>query len=334
MAEIHTYTVELSGNGLAFRIGLVPKRIWRYVETECGGSAYTYWKRWGDDLPKTMQLWKGDGSSDALDQLLGDDWKYRDRFLAKIDACIPDGSWISVSDEDGNSVYEADFHEDAYGEVFFDEAGNVPKIVHSEAKFPQSERRGNFLFCLATLYRGTWAKCEFEASQFDPSKLAIGLCTILCDPYGEGVTYIDNIEYDGDSIGDVIDNEWQDVDWKDDGSLEFYDATPPDVEKLVKLEGSQLAGLLARQPEFADKCRWSKLNGVDWVCLLAKQPQFAAKCRWKKLDGYDWAQLLRWHPQFADKCDWAKLEDENWSSLLEKQPQFANKRGKRPPRAN
>ncbi len=297
----HIYRIELSGSGLAIRIGKVPKRIWQYVETECDGSAYSYRQKWGNDLPKNMQLWKGDSSSDALDQVLWDDWKYRGRFLAKIDACIPDGAWISVSDEDGHSVFEAGLDEDAYGEVSFDETGKMPKIVHSEATFPQSKHGDNYLFCLTTLYRGTWAQYEVEASQFDPSKLVIGLTTLLCDPYGNGVTYIGDIDYDGDS-GDIIDNEWLDVMCKDEGMLQFYDATPPDDGKLAELNGSQWAGLLARQPQFADKCgEWAKFEGRDWASLLAKQPQFADKCKWSKLDDRGWNYLLKRQPQFADK---------------------------------
>ena len=299
--EKHTYTVELYGNGLAIRIGKVPKRIWQYVETECDGSAYTYRQKWGNDLPKNMQLWKGDSSVAALDQALWNDWKYRNRFLAKIDACIPDGCWISVSDEDGNSVYGSGLDEDTYGEFSFDEAGKMPKIVHSEETFPQSKHGDNFLFSLNTLYSGTWAKCKFEACKFDPSKLTIGLSTLLCDPYGNGVTYMESMEYDGDAVS-LLDNEWQEVDWKDDGMLEFYDAALPGDGEMAKLYGDQWAGLLARQPQFADKCDWSKLS-----------------CR-------DWANLLKRQPQFADKCDWSKLTEENWASLLKEQPQLAKYR--------
>ena len=114
--------------------------------------------------------------------------------------------------------------------------------------------------------------------------------------------------------------------------------------------------LLQVQPQFADKCDWSKLRGVDWSDLLMEQPQFADKCDWSKLrvvdwigtgpepglltvqprfadkfdkwgavDGYGWLFLLQAQPQFADKCDWAKLDGENWIYLLVAQPQLADR---------
>ncbi len=49
------------------------------------------------------------------------------------------------------------------------------------------------------------------------------------------------------------------------------------IGRMVKLTGGQLAGLLAREPQFADKCDWAKLKDEDWAKLLAKQPQFADK---------------------------------------------------------
>ena len=76
---------------------------------------------------------------------------------------------------------------------------------------------------------------------------------------------------------DLENNVGLDVEYKDYGSLEFYDARPPDDGKIAKLNGSQFAGLLARQPQFADKCDWTKLGGGDWAILLEKQPQFRSR---------------------------------------------------------
>lgn len=118
--------------------------------------------------------------------------------------------------------------------------------------------------------------------------------------------------------------------------------------------GTAWVAFLSEQPQFADKCDWSRLNGWCWATLLSKRPQFANKCDWSKLDGGDWASLLAKQPQFADKCDWEKLyscspeivpyrwqdeiswEDDPdftldqyqlfcWASLLATQPQFACK---------
>ena len=97
--------------------------------------------------------------------------------------------------------------------------------------------------------------------------------------------------------------------------------------------------LLVVQPQFADKCDFSRMSGRDWAILLSRQPQFAGKCDWDKLDGWNWAMLLSLQPQFSDKCAWDKLystrtgivekfEDRYctcWGQLLRNQPQFENK---------
>ena len=61
-------------------------------------------------------------------------------------------------------------------------------------------------------------------------------------------------------------------------------------DKIVKLEISQLhaelaACVLESHPELAVKYdRWNEFDSDAWSRLLAKQPQFADKCDWSKLD--------------------------------------------------
>ena len=64
-----------------------------------------------------------------------------------------------------------------------------------------------------------------------------------------------------------------------------------------------VVSLLEEDPEFADKCDWSKLDGSDWVSLLEEKPEFADKCDWTKLFKDDWERLFEKRPEFADKCD-------------------------------
>lgn len=42
-------------------------------------------------------------------------------------------------------------------------------------------------------------------------------------------------------------------------------------------DGSFCAELLTKVPAFSDRCPWKKLNGADWAGLLKKQPQFAER---------------------------------------------------------
>ena len=103
-------------------------------------------------------------------------------------------------------------------------------------------------------------------------------------------------------------------------------------DKMLELEISQLHAELAEcvlesHPELAVKYdRWNEFDSNTWSRLLAKQPQFADKCDWSKLNGLSWSKLLSEQPQFADKCDkWSEFKDCCWASLLEVQPQFADK---------
>ena len=77
-----------------------------------------------------------------------------------------------------------------------------------------------------------------------------------------------------------------------------------------EVNGTHWVTLLSAQPQFADRCDWSKLGGEDWVSLLSARPQFADRCDWKRLKGWDWLKLLTVHPQFADKCSWDKVNDD------------------------
>ena len=96
-------------------------------------------------------------------------------------------------------------------------------------------------------------------------------------------------------------------------------------EVLENMSSAELVKLLKEDPSLSSKfdeySLWSKI--ITWSCLLAKQPQFANKCdKWDEFDAYEWRSLLEKQPRFADKCDeydgWRKFNALNWSSLLEK----------------
>ena len=78
----------------------------------------------------------------------------------------------------------------------------------------------------------------------------------------------------------------------------------------------------AGEIDASEEIDFDNLYGWQWSGLLAKQPQFADKCDWSKLDGGDWAKLLARQPQFADKCDWGKLSLENLSDLFAQNPKL------------
>ena len=81
------------------------------------------------------------------------------------------------------------------------------------------------------------------------------------------------------------------------------------------LNEDDLVSILAKHPEYWERCDWFKLSGSAWVKLLCKWAQLSidipseimAKCRWEKLSGKDWVRLLKSCPQYVGKCDWTKL---------------------------
>ena len=56
------------------------------------------------------------------------------------------------------------------------------------------------------------------------------------------------------------------------------------------------------QPQFSNRCDWTKLSGGNWSDLLRSQPQFAGMCIWNKLVPCDWGLLLEKQPQFVEEC--------------------------------
>ncbi len=74
---IHTYTIKLLGPGYEYLMGKVPNRVWRYIETECGGNANVYMEKWSDNvLPEDMRLWR-----DMPWDLFVQDWQGAEDFL-------------------------------------------------------------------------------------------------------------------------------------------------------------------------------------------------------------------------------------------------------------
>ena len=138
--KIHTYTIKLLGPGYEYLMGKLPERIWRYIETECGGDADTYMEKWGDDdLPEDMRLWGGmpwdfekfcDGYYD--DEFTRNRKRRKDLLASESSGCAAiDGAWIEVTDEDGALVYQTEFHEDETGNVSSSEIEKAPRISYS-----------------------------------------------------------------------------------------------------------------------------------------------------------------------------------------------------------
>jgi len=109
------------------------------------------------------------------------------------------------------------------------------------------------------------------------------------------------------------------------------------------------AFILSKVPELAKKCQvWDQFNGEDWVELITHQPQFVDRCDWTRLEGNDWTNLIRdneglafyacekglpsyawtWlvtlFPHlFCKRVDWSVIESRDWEDVLRCQPTFA-----------
>lgn len=89
--------------------------------------------------------------------------------------------------------------------------------------------------------------------------------------------------------------------------------------------------LLKDQPLFAYAFKdWDQFDGNDWCRLLARQPQFAERCDWSKfdfasVDGNEWTNLVLSCPEFLEKAKghpeiWAGLSVENWRTAFARIP--------------
>lgn len=108
-----------------------------------------------------------------------------------------------------------------------------------------------------------------------------------------------------------------------------------------RLNGRDWAEILAKHPQYAERCDWGKLGDVDWFELIKKRPEFSGKYDWMRscqgksestnerkwlaLGGAQWAELLRCQPQFADRCEWERIGGEDWLKLLKARPEFADR---------
>ena len=97
--------------------------------------------------------------------------------------------------------------------------------------------------------------------------------------------------------------------------------------------GDHWLKLLAKQPQFAEKCDWETLSEYDWINLLAEQPQlvvnnpvFYRKCSISELRPVDFMKVVTVCPQSGEQHSWDfKVSTYSWCELLAKQPQFADK---------
>lgn len=100
------------------------------------------------------------------------------------------------------------------------------------------------------------------------------------------------------------------------------------------------AMLIAKRPEFADRCDFSRLNYKDVFYILkkqdpAKQRELANKCRpaARNFTKQEWISLLSIHPTVFDHlpdlehfCHWNEFRPGDWARLIAKQPSFAGKK--------
>ena len=99
------------------------------------------------------------------------------------------------------------------------------------------------------------------------------------------------------------------------------------------------AMLLAKRPEFADKCDFSRLNYKDVFYILknqdlTKQLQLVDKCipAVKNFKRHEWTSLLSVHPKVFEYrpdleqyCHWDEFSLSDWVRIIAMQPSFANK---------
>ena len=85
------------------------------------------------------------------------------------------------------------------------------------------------------------------------------------------------------------------------------DVNTPD---LSTMDTDELVEYLIDHPDCADQCdEWENIDGKWWSMLLIAQPQFSDKCDWTKLEEADWDELLKYQPQFTTKRQKRKSDE-------------------------
>ncbi len=91
--------------------------------------------------------------------------------------------------------------------------------------------------------------------------------------------------------------------------------------------------LIAKHPEFADKCDFSRLSCQDIVYILKCQPQLVEKCipAIKKFRRREWTSLLsvqpnvfKYRPELEQYCQWDRFHPSDWVRIIAKQPSYAD----------
>ena len=92
--------------------------------------------------------------------------------------------------------------------------------------------------------------------------------------------------------------------------------------------------LIAKHPEFAEKCDFSRLNCKDIVYILKNQPQLVEKCipAIKNFQRREWAALLfvqpnvfKYRPDLEQYCQWDEFHPSDWVRVIARQPSYADR---------
>lgn len=206
-----TYKIYIGNWGAECVAGVIPDKIWKYIQDECDGDFDTYKDKLGEDeVPEEFKIAEDEGSYCDCDSFFNRYGPYSDGTL-------------TVCDEDG--------HE----EFMTIEAKDLP----SETEYVSASMSdGKPYFVWASVEKGGWF-VEVETDEpFDKSKLKLYKEKFSYDNDDTAHEFITRVEYDGEEYDVEVDStrgKSYEVDfYKDNGQAEVFAPMDDLLERIAK----------------------------------------------------------------------------------------------------
>lgn len=206
-----TYKIYIGNWGAECVAGVIPDKIWKYIQDECDGDFDTYKDKLGEDeVPDEFKIAEDEGSYCDCDSFFNRYGPYSDGTL-------------TVCDEDG--------HE----EFMTIEAKDLP----SETEYVSASMSdGKPYFVWASVEKGGWF-VEVETDEpFDKSKLKLYKEKFSYDNDDTAYEFITRVEYDGEEYDVEVDStrgKSYEVDfYKDNGQAEVFAPMDDLLERIAK----------------------------------------------------------------------------------------------------
>lgn len=173
-----TYQIVIGNWGSECVAGVIPDKIWKYIQDECDGDLETYKDKLDEDeVPEEFKIAEDEGSYNDCDSFFYEYGPYSDGTL-------------TVCDEDGHK------------EFMTIEAKDLP----SETQYT-SVPDGKPYFVWESSEKGSWvAYIETDDEPFDKSKLKLHVKKLCYNHDDDSLAFITGLEYDDEVVDVEVDS--------------------------------------------------------------------------------------------------------------------------------